>query len=176
MLSWKTSRQPRRAHLSSQASTATIPWGATQKPPRTSARARMRRLGCTNRQTRTDRMLSWKSNRQPLRAHLSSLASMATTLLRTVHSPPRTNARARARRRARAAWHADRRTREGRMLSWKSNRQPLRGHLSFHANMAAVILRTVQAPTSESARALRGTQLGGRVKAACSVGNPLGNR
>ena len=100
----------------------------TELPTR--ARARARRGLCRPAQEQTpETMLTWKSNGSLLSVHFSSQANMATFPLWAIQNSQRGRARL-ARARAFARWCVVRRanwpTCDNPMLTWESNRPPLR--------------------------------------------------
>ena len=149
MLTWQTNRSRLRAHFSSQAKMATFGLWAIQNSQR--GRARARGGVCRPAQKQTpETMLTWKSNRTPLRANFSPQANMATFLLWAIQNSKRGRARARAQRGLRRP--AQKQTPET-MLTWKTNRSPLRVHFSFQANMATFLLWAIQNSQRGRARA-----------------------
>ena len=154
ILTWKSDRSPLRVHFSSQAIMATFLLWAIQNSQR--GRARARGGVCRPAQKQTpETMLTWKSNRTPLRANFSPQANMATFLLWAIQNSKRGRARARAQRGLRRP--AQKQTPET-MLTWKTNRSPLRVHFSFQANMATFLLWTVRR-SPHGARARGGAAL-----------------
>ena len=100
-----------------------------------------------------EKILTWKSDRPPLKVHCSSQANVATFLLWAIQNFQRGRARARARR---SVCHQAQKHAPEHMLTWKPDRSPLRVHFVFQANIATSGLRATQnsqrrgAPTRRS--------------------------
>ena len=126
--------------------------GNTELP--TWARARARSGLCRPAQKQTpETMLTWKSNRSPLRFHFSSQANIATFILWAIQNSQRGRARARARRGL--CRPAQKHTPENR-LTWKSDRSPLRARFNSQANTATFLLWAIQNSQRGRARARGG--------------------
>ena len=95
-------------------------------------------------------MLTWTSNRSPLRVHLLSKPTWRLFYC----GPYSARTRARARARLRVVRCGSKRVRRGPMVTWKSHRSPLRAHFSYQANMATFLLWNIQRARA-SARTLR---------------------
>ena len=155
MRTWKSNRSPLRVHWSSLANTATFLLWAMQKSQRGRARARApnarARGGVCVVQHRSIHQKLWQLGNQIGRSYGFTLVSWPTWrpfLLWAIQN----SQRGRARARRGLCRPAQKHTLET-MLTWKSDRSPLRVHFSFQANMATFLLWAIQNSQRGRARA-----------------------